>query len=665
MRRVHHTQERKAWIMSYPHLSSPIMLGDLDVPNRTALAPMGVRLDSPDENWPQRQIRYFEERAIGETGLIITTFCRVHGSLASFHHVAIYDDRFIPGHKKLVDRIHAYDTKIFLQIALSGGKRAGEAPSSIYSPNYHQKPRALTTGEVEELVESFIRAAERAREAGYDGVEVHGAHSYLIGQMMSPSLNRRTDAYGGSFEGRMKFPTDVIRGIRERCPGFPVGFKFSAHEELPGGVDLELAKGIASHIAELGVVYLHVASTASTIEVMSDFPSVPPLYIPRNTLVPLAAEIKKTVPDVPVMATGSITVPEEADRFIANGDCDMVALGRTLFADPHWMRKARRGERVVPCIRCNVCYHQLWFNRPVWCSVNPYLLHEAEQKLPPAAERKRVLIVGAGPAGIRCALTASKRGHEVILCEKRDTVGGMVQPGSRPDCKRDVALLQRWYEAELADSDVDLRLETEVDAAMVAEIAPDALVLAVGGEPVVPDVPGIDMPHAVSAIDVLRDVDAYRGSKAVVIGGGEVGCETACHLADNGRRVTIVEKLPELMAENPMKNVTCQMLALIERKGIGVMTSTSLSAITGEGVEVTLPNGKAWGIEADLAVYAVGMKGAETFEAPGTMMQITPAAGPVAEMAMNADEVYVIGDCARPGRIRAATEDGERIGRWL
>ena len=651
--------------MAFPHLFSPIRLGGVEIPNRTVMAPMGVRLDSPDETWPRRQIRYFEERAIGEIGLIITTFCRVHGSLASFHHVAIYNDRFIPSHRELVDRIHKYDTKIFLQIALSGGKRASEAPSAVYSPNYHEKPRALTTGELDELVESFVAAAVRAQEAGYDGVEVHGAHSYLIGQMMSPSLNRRTDAYGGSFDGRMKFPTDIILGIRKRCPGLPVGFKFSAHEELPGGVDISLAKKIAAHIVGLGVVYLHVASTASTIEVYSKYPSVPPLYIPRNTLMPLAEEVKKTAPDVPVMAAGSITVPAEAEEFIAGGKCDMVALGRTIIADPHWAKKARRGERVVPCIRCNVCYHQLWYNRPLWCSVNPYVLHEAEQKLPPVAQKKKVLVVGAGPAGIRCALTSSKRGHDVILCEKRPYVGGMVYPGSMPDCKRDVALLRQWYEDELAGSGVDLRLGTEANAAMVADIAPDALVIAVGSDPVVPDVPGMDKPHTVSAVEVLRDVTRYSGEKAVVVGGGEVGCETACHLADHGFRVTIVEMLPKLMAENPMKNVISQMIALLDEKGIGVMTGTRLSAVTDEGVEVILPSGKAWGIDADLAVYAVGLKAPEKFEAPGTMMQITPSSGPVAEMAMKADEVYVIGDCARPGRIRVATEEGERIGRWI
>lgn len=651
--------------MQFPTLFSPIKLGKVEIPNRTAMAPMGVRLNSTDESWPRRQIRYFEERAIGGIGLIITTFCRVHGSLASFPHIGIYDDRFIPSHKSLVDRIHRYDTKIFLQIALSGGKRSPEAPSAVYSPNYKEKPRALTADELDELVQAFIAAAGRAVEAGYDGVEVHGAHSYLIGQMMSPALNRRTDRYGGSFEGRMKFPADIIKGIRAKFPDFPVGFKFSAHEELPGGVEINLAKEIAQHIARLGVVYLHVASTASTIEVMSKYPSVPPAYIPRNTLMPLAEEIKKTVPDTPVMATGSITVPGEAEDFLVSGKCDMVALGRTILADPHWAGKAREGKRVVPCIRCNVCYHQLWFNQPLCCSVNPYLLHEAEQELPIPAKKKKVLVVGAGPAGIRCALTAAKRGHDVTIYEKQPYLGGMVYPGSRPKCKEDMMLLLDWYTQELAGSSANLRLNTVATPEIIEKEAPDAVVIAVGAEPVMPDVPGIDKPHVAPAVEVLSDISKYRGKKAVVIGGGDVGCETACFLADNGRDVTIVEILPELMEENIMTNVKVQMFALLDEKGVKVMTGTKLNAVIDNGVEVTLPNGKARGIDAGLVVIAAGYKKPETFAADGTSMNFTTGSGTVCEIAMKADEVYFIGDCAAPGRIREATEAGERVGRWL
>ncbi len=640
--------------MSLPNLFSPIQLGKATIPNRTVMAPMGTRIYSADGTWTKREIRYFEERAIGGIGLIITSFVRVHGSLASFPLHGIYDDRFIPSHRELVDRIHRHGSKIFLQIALSGGKRSGDAPSSIYSPNYMVKPRALTTDELDELVESFISAAGRAQKAGYDGVELHGAHSYLVGQMMSPSLNRRTDAYGGSFEGRMKFPTDIITGIRENYPDFPIGMKFSAYEALPGGIAIDLGVKIASYIANLGVVYIHVASTSSTINVFSMYPSVPSMYIPRNTLMPLAVEIKNAVGDIPVIAAGSINVPEEAEEFIAAGKCDMIALGRSTFADPHWARKAKEGKRIVPCIRCNVCYHR---TDRMCCSVNPYLLREAEQEMPLPSKKKKVMIVGAGPAGIRCALTASKRGHEVTLYEKQPYIGGMVYPGSRPACKEDLARLLDWYSGELTESTVTLKLDTEVTPEMVERATPDTLVIATGAEPLLPDVPGIDKPHVATAVEVLRDISQFNGRQAVVIGGGDVGCETACHCADNGWEVTIVEMLPKLMQKSELIGLRDQMLVLLEEKNIDVLPETKLNAVIDDGVEVILSNGKAWGIDADLVIIAAG------FKKPETLIRVRR--GLAGTMASKADEVHIIGDCNISGRIQEATEAGERTGRWL
>jgi 2,4-dienoyl-CoA reductase-like NADH-dependent reductase (Old Yellow Enzyme family)/NADPH-dependent 2,4-dienoyl-CoA reductase/sulfur reductase-like enzyme len=648
--------------MPLSHLFSPIKLGKVEIPNRTAMAPMGVGLSSPDETWPYREIRYFEERAIGGTGLIITPFTRVHGSLASIQLVGIYDDRFIPSHKRLVGRIHRYDTKIFLQIALSGGQLSHEAPTSMYSNLYPVKPRELTADEIDELVGSFLKAAARAVESGYDGVEVHGAHSYLIGQMMSPALNKRTDRYGGTFEKRMKFPTDIIAGIQKQFPDLPVGFKFSADEALPGGVDIDMAKDIARHIAGLGISYLHVSSTGLTNEFMYGYCAVSPMYVPRNTLMPLASAIKKAVPGTPVIAGGSITVPEEAEEFIAQEKCDLAALGRTILADPHWAGHARKGERVVPCIRCNVCYLQLWTGKVLWCSVNPYLLHETEQKLPIPAEKKKVMVVGSGPAGIRCALTAAKRGHDVLLCEKEPHVGGMVYPGSRPECKADVARLYDWYVAELRDSTVTLRLNCAVTPEMVEKEAPDALIIAVGAEPLLPDVPGIHLPHVALAVDVLRDVSRFNGKKAVVVGGGEVGCETACHMADHGWDVAIIEILPVLMHEMHSIFSRYPMLELLKNRNVKIMTETRLNAVTPEGIEVILPNQKQWGVDADLVVIAVGIKQTLEAAAGGSSMNLVSVSGLVGSLAMKADEVHIIGDCASLGRIREATEAGERVG---
>ncbi|MBT4485175.1 MAG: FAD-dependent oxidoreductase, partial [Candidatus Latescibacteria bacterium] len=580
----------------------------------------------------------------------------------------IFNESFIPSHKKLADRIHKYDTKIFCQLTINGGKVGKEAPSAIYNPSYPCRPRALTTDEMDQLVHDFIQAVGYAQEAGYDGVELHGGHTYFVGACMSPSTNKRTDKYGGSFEARMKFPTDVITGVAERYPDFPVGVKFSAYEELPEGIDIPLGLEIAEYLAKLNPAYLHVSATSTSLMIKSRYSSVPHMYVKRNTLMPLAEKVNEVCPDVPVMGTGGILLPEEAEEFISSGKCNLVALGRTVVAEPHWSRKAReeKAKNITPCIRCNVCYYQLWKSEPLICTMNPYVSHEAEQKMTPTNNPKKVMVVGAGPAGLRCALTASKRGHDVTLYEKKPYIGGMVYPGSTPAFKEELGFVLKWFETELSESSVTVKLNTEVTTEMVETEAPEAIVIAVGGETIVPDIPGIDKPHVASAIDVLRDVSKYKGSKAVVIGGGEVGCETACYLADNGfDDVTIVEMLPQIMSEST-KITLNHMILLIEDRDIQIMEGIPVTAIHDDCVEVRLKSGKLMGLEADIVVYATGMKApGQEINTSGPAMRVQPKSGLIPSLSMKAEEVHVIGDCVCTAGILEAIKEGERVGRWL
>ncbi|MHB9029895.1 MAG: oxidoreductase [Candidatus Latescibacterota bacterium] len=652
--------------MSFPHLLSPIKLGSVEIKNRAVMAPINNGLLSTDENWPLRTIRYYEERAIGEIGMIITGACRVHGTLCGFPKVGIYDERFIPSHRKLVEAAHRHGCKIFCQLTLNGGKVGKEAPSAIYSPAYPGRPPELTSGQCDELVESFITAAGYAREAGYDGVEVHGGHTYLIGQFMSPATNKRTDRYGGSFENRMRFPSEILQGISGRYPGFAAGVKFSIYEEMAEGIDLDLGLRIAEHLAQFNPAYLHVSASTTEMLVGSKWGSVPSLYSPRNSLVPLAAEVKKRCPDSVVMGTGSVNIPEEAEECIASGACDVVAIGRAVLAEPHWVRKAREGKTrsITPCIRCNVCYDMLWRNEALDCSMNPYLSREAEQRLVSTDAPKKVMIVGGGPAGIRCALTASQRGHEVTLYEKMPYLGGMIYPGSRPAFKQDVARVLDWMDEELKNSAVTVKLGVEVTPEMVEKEAPDALVIAIGSEQIIPKVPGLDKPHVALAVDVLRDVSKYPGKKAAVIGGGDVGCETACHLADHGFQVTLVGRNPRLMKHNN-RFVTIDMKEMLKEKGVRVMTETVLNAIVDIGAEALLPSGKKTGIEADWVVLAAGFEDHKSIAQAGPAMMARPKPGLIAALSMKAPEVHVIGDCCTLGRIVDAMREGERVGRWL
>jgi len=641
--------------MALGYLFSPLKIGNVEISNRAAMAPMGLGsiMYNSDETWPKKTIRYYEERAIGGLGLIITQFVRVHDRLASFPIVGLYDDRQIPSHAELVERIHKHGTKIFHQIALMGGKiyfRPGEAPSSIYNPNYNFKPRALTTDELDMLVGCFIDAAGRGMQAGYDGTEVHAGHLYLIGAMISPATNKRTDKYGGSFEARMKFITDIIKGIRSKYPKYNIGVKFSAYEELEDGIDIELGKKIAKYISDLGVDYLHVSSESTTLGVFSKFAPVPTMYQPRNNLVPLAAEIKKLCPDQVIMATGSITVPEEADAFIKDKKIDMVVLGRTIIADPYWAKNAKESKTITPCIRCMACYNKLLTGQMLCCSMNPYMLHESEQDLPVASKIKNVMVIGAGPAGIRAALTASKRGHKVSLYEKMPYIGGMIYPGSKPEFKKDVARAIGYFDEMLKSSSVKLVLNTEVTPELVEKANPDSLVIAIGAKPIMPDIEITGSAKTVSAIEVLRDISKYKKGKAAIIGGGEVGCETACYMADNGFEVSIVEILPDILEESDDNNLRLSLLNLIGERSIKIYTKTKPNKVVDEGLEVILPNGKEGLVQADIIAVAINQK---------------PQDDLIKELALKAEEFYMIGDCNSVGRIRDAVSEGERIGRWI
>lgn len=633
------------------HLFQPMKLGPVEIPNRVALAPMGLGFETVDETWPERYFPFIEERCRGEVGLIITHFTNAT-RLATAPLVGSYDDRFLDTHKRLADVVHRYDSKIFLQIAAMGGKGGDAAPSAIESPNYLGVPRELTIEEIEQIIRDFAQAAARARKTGCDGVELHGGHTYLVGAFMSPHTNRRRDEWGGDFEGRMRFPVEIVRAIkRETGDDFPVGLKFSAWEELEGGVDPELAIRIAQRMAKEGVCYLHVSSTSATLGVTSRYPSLPTLYTPRNALLPLAKMVKEAVKGVPVMATGAIGEPNEAEEMIARGDCDLVALGRALLADPHWARKARVGQRVRPCIRCNVCYQALWKpHTAVACTVNPYLTLEAQEPLPPISRKKKVMVVGGGPGGMIAALTAAKRGHQVTLYEKSEALGGELVPGSQPPFKSEIGRLLRYWREEVADSQVEVRLNTEVIPDLVRRERLDALVVAVGAAPIMPAIPGIEGQNVMSAVEAFLEPNKVKGKKVIVLGGGDVGCECAVFLAEQGSKVTVVEMLEELLLNEEVLSIKVDLLKMLEDEGIEALTDTQVTEIKGNGVALRTNDGSERFLEADFVVVAVGMR---------SLSQVAH------QLAGECADVRLVGDCLEPRRIKDAVVEGDLAGRLV
>lgn len=637
--------------MMHQALFKPIRLGTVEIPNRIALAPMGLGFETQDEIWPERYFPFIEARCQGEAGLIITHFTNAT-PLATAPLVGIYDDRFIATHKRLTEVVHRYESKVFLQIAAMGGKGGDAAPSAIESPNYLQMPRELKVQEIQRIINDFASSAARARQAGYDGVELHGGHTYLVGSFMSPHTNRRQDEYGGDFERRMRFPVEIVRAIkREVGEDFPIGFKFAAHEELEGGVTPELGVEIAEKMASEGVCYLHVSSTSATLGLPSKYPSLPTIYTQRNALLPLAKMVKRAVTSIPIIAAGAIDEPSEVQEMISQGDCDMVALGRGLLADPHWVRKVRRGERIRPCIRCNVCYQQLWtMHASVVCTVNPYLTLEIQEPFPPLIQRKKVMVVGGGPGGIVAALTTAKRGHQVTLYEKDQVLGGKLIPGSRAGSKAEIGRLLDYWSQELADSPVELRLGTEVTVDMIRKEKPQALIISVGAGPSLPSIPGIESAHVITAIDAFLKPQELAGGDVVVVGGGDVGCECALFLAEKGARVTIVEALEEILTTEEVYSLKVDLLKMLKDVEIRVLTHAQVKEITTHEALIETKEGMTQKLKADWVVIATGMR---------SLRKVAH------ELAGECADVRLIGDCVKPRRIRDAVVEGDLAGRLV
>lgn len=638
------------------HLLSPISIGKITARNRIVFPPIDVALHTEDRKVDQRYIDFLVNLAEDQgVGMIITEFTAVANDRFWAPASRIDKDEFVPGFRGLVDSVHRRGAVVFLQLALLGGRAPtgrAIAPSAIQSPLYPGVPEELSGEEVRNLVRKWRDAALRARSAGFDGVEVHGGHTYLIGAFMSPHANRREDEYGGDFRGRMRFPTEIIRGIKADCgEDYPVGVKFSAYEALPNGINAPLSVDIAEHLERAGADYLHVSSSTYMLGGTAH-PDVPPLFVPEGPLVPFAEQIKKKV-GVPVIAVAGITSPRKAEEIVAQGKADMVGVGRAMFADPHWASKVHAGreEEVTPCIRCNMCHKKIVIDRAgsVECTVNPSLLAGGTK---PASTGRRVVVIGGGPAGLEAALTASERGHQVTLYEKSDQPGGNVRLGCIPPFKQDLRRLLEYYEKRLRESDVRFVPGHEFTPEQAKDGEADALVVAVGAPELVPDIPGIDREFVVTARRFYADgtLQGPGNTRAVVIGAGEVGCEIAWYLSMLGRPVCLVDVLPlgEWMADEHPTNRSI-LLEQLDRHGVQLLDDAgSIRVQSGPSVELERA-GIGYAIGTEHVILATGYRRDDT-----TVRNLENTAGGA--------EVYPIGDCADPRDIHWAIREGYETG---
>jgi 2,4-dienoyl-CoA reductase-like NADH-dependent reductase (Old Yellow Enzyme family)/thioredoxin reductase len=621
------------------HVFEPITINGMTVRNRIVVPPMDTGYGSPDHEVTDQLIAYWRRRAEGGMGLIIVEYSSIDsGGRCVPNQLGIYDDRFIPGFRRLTDTVHEHGAKIALQIH-HGGLRArpqhsgGEivAPSPL-AEGY--MPRELTIPEIEGLVESFGQAARRAKEAGFDAVEIHGAHGYLINQFLSPWFNRRTDAYGGTFEKRLRFALEVIHRVRELVgPDFAVGFRIIG-DEIPLGKGLTLKDTIriAPRLEEAGIDMIHVSvgNLAGSLPVV-----LGPMAKDWGFNVYSAAAIKRVV-SIPVIAVGRITDLQLANQIVRDGHADLVAMGRASLADPEFPKKAAEG-RAEEIRRCFGCTDACTFEYR-HCNNNPELGREAVWDLTPVQEPKVVWVIGGGVAGMEAAWLAARRGHQVTLFERDSKLGGQIHPAAAPPHKKELLNAISNRVPLLNKYGVEVRLNTQVTAEMVKKAGPDAVILATGSLPMRPPIPGIDRPDVVIANDVLVG-KAFVGPKVAILGGGMVGAETAEYLADHHREVTIIEMLDRVADDMP-RIPRPYLVHRLNQLGVEIITGAKVEAITDYGVLIN---------KAGMVDMVDGF----------SSIVLALGSRPVDELADElkdlVEELFIVGDARQVARIAEAT----------
>jgi 2,4-dienoyl-CoA reductase-like NADH-dependent reductase (Old Yellow Enzyme family)/thioredoxin reductase len=636
-------------------LFTPIKIGNMEVKNRIVFPPMVTGHAGPDGKVTDAHIAWYEARARGGVGLIIVEFTAVmkSGSVAPVA-LGMWDDAFIPGFQELTNKVHTCDARIFLQLSHAGrqtnkaftGGKLSVSPSAIScpmgEPMTKEIPKELDLEEIEEIIDRFGQAARRAREAGFDGVEVHGAHGYLISAFMSAYTNKRHDAYGGDLEGRMQFPLQIIRRIRKQVGrDFPMSFRYSGNEYVPDGRTIEESRRIAPMLVAAGVDCLHIS--AGVYE--SFWSQIPPHGTREGVNADDAAAVKGAV-KVPVITVGRIKSPGVAEEILAQGKADMVAMGRQLICDPEWPLKVAAGESedIRPCIGCTQsCINRgIVEGRPVSCIYNTAAGREKQAGIRRAERPKKVLVVGGGPGGLEAARVAALRGHQVALFEKSKELGGRFNLACIPPFKQEFATAIKWLSRQINKLGVHVELNKEVTPELVDEIGPDAVILATGAVTRRPSVPGIDREKVVLGEDILAG-RVTLGNRVLIVGGGGIGTEVADFIAQRGKDVTIVEMLPEIGAATGIPVLVAQILIpRLKSYGVKMMTNASVKEITGEAVVVKI-GGREEIIEGiDQVIIAAGARSVN--ELSGKLEGRVP-------------EIYTIGDAKEPRTVFEATQE--------
>jgi len=662
-------------------LFDPVKINQLEIKNRIYMPAMHMNM-ARDFEVTDQLIDFYAERARGGVGIITVGYATVDELSGNSTNIGAHKDEFIPGLQRLAKAIQSNGALAAVQINHAGrynfsffldGKQA-VAPSAVPSRMTRETPRELAIDEIRQIIDHFAQAALRVKKAGYDALEVLSGTGYLISEFLSPLTNKREDEYGGSFDNRMRFGLEVIKAIRQEVgDDFALIVRMNGNDFMPGGNGRKDLQAYAKHLVEMGVDALNMNVGWHEARVPQIVTSVP-----RGVFGYLSKGIKQLV-DVPVIAGHRINDPATAQEMIADGICDMVAMGRPLIADPYLPEKARSGREVdiVHCIACaQGCFDNLFKLKPVECLCNPKAGRERQSAVEKTTTPKKIMVIGGGAAGMSAALSAREKGHDVTLYEKSDRLGGQLHIAAAPPGREEFAELAKDLERQVAISSIKVVLTKEVDETFIANEKPDAVILATGAVPIKPPIPGIELPNVVQAWDVLQG-KATTGKRVVVIGGGAVGVETALYLAEKGtlpaealkfllvNRAEDPEVLYELATRGTKEIVVIEMMEKIgkdigkttrwgilqdlSRKGIKTRVATKAMEIKAAAVKVEI-EGDIEEIPADTVILAAG---AESYH---------PLAGVIAQKGI---PLEIIGDAGRVAMAFDAVHQGFAAGRSI
>jgi len=610
-------------------LESPILIRNLQIRNRVVMPPMVTRFASERGGVTRQLIDYHAERSKGGVGLQIVESTQIQDEPMAL--LKIYSDILIPGLNELAESIKMWGARAGIQINHWG----------LMSPDQ------LSSDQISSLIEDFASAALRAKTAGFDLVEIHGAHAYLIAQFLSPRTNHRKDEWGGTWEKRANFVLAVISRIREKIGNdFPLSLRISGDEFIEGGRSIEETERMVPLFEKAGIDLLHISGGG----LESRERTALPMAYPRGALVHLAERVKKCV-NIPVATVGRINDPTLADNIIREGKADLVSFGRALLADPYLPQKAFSGKlheirKCTGCMDCRMRVTDLGWRMK--CSVNADLGREGVSTLHKAERPKKVMIIGGGPAGMEAARIAKLRGHRVTLYEREKKLGGQLLYATTPPHKEELNNILEYLSNQMKSLKISVKLGKEVNTLVIQKARPDAVIVATGSKPAFPSFVG--EAEVLTYREILKQ-KMPKGESFLIIGGGSMGCELAEYLAEKGKRVSVVEIL-EQIASDSQSDARKLLVQRLKEKQINIYTRSQLQKIEGNKVTLINSEGKSIELQADGIVTAVGAIPDPVSLKGGKKLQSTP-------------QMYRIGDCRQAGKILQAIHDGNRVGRLV